>query len=130
MPALSARSNLGVLGVVRMPDGLAQTLVEPCRIEDDLLCVHRRDGAQRNGKIAGVLDVDDQFATAMPRNLAYGAERLVMVGDEDFEAFLDRVHPGHSRSMAETQSFQKRMAAYRLAPVACCQSPLDHLRVA
>src|SRR4029077_14843886 len=88
------RSDSGVLGVVRMLDGLAQALVEPCRVEDDLLCVHGRDGAQRNGKIARILDVDDQFAAAVPRNLTYRAERLVVVGDEDFEAFLDRVHPG------------------------------------
>ena len=38
-------SNAGILGVVRMPDGVAQALVELCRVEHDLLRMHGRHGA-------------------------------------------------------------------------------------
>ena len=38
--------------------------------------------SRRNGEIAGILDVDDHaHLAAMPRNLTYRAERLVVVGD-------------------------------------------------
>src|SRR5262245_33973530 len=88
-PLLQAR----VLCVVRVPDGFTQALVELGPVENDFLCVHRGDRGERNGKVAGVLHVDHQLTAAVPRNLPNGAKGLVMVGDEDFEAFLDRIHP-------------------------------------
>src|SRR5262245_52186 len=115
-PLLQSR----VLCVMRVPDGFTQALVELGPVENDFLCVHRGDGGERNGKVAGVLHVDHQLPAAVPRNLPNGAKGLVMLGDEDFEAFLDRIHPATPaalRSMQPTGNLRLRHT-YRRSPAA------------
>src|SRR5215510_244211 len=102
-----ARSEPWVFRIVCVPDRLAQTLVELGPVENDFLRVHRGDGRERNAIIARVFDIDYQFAAAVPRNSPNGAERLVVVGDEDFEAFLDCIHPGTPDQFAPAPDWRR-----------------------
>jgi hypothetical protein len=80
-------SDVGVLAVVRVAYRLAKTRIEFIAVQDDFLRMDGSNGAERNGEIAGVLDVDDELVPPVRRDPADGGERFVIVGDEHLKAF-------------------------------------------
>ena len=74
---------------MRVPDGFPKPVIEFIAIGDDLLRMNGLNGAECDGEVTGILDVDDQLRPAMWQDLADGPERLACIGDEDFETLLD-----------------------------------------
>src|SRR6186713_3316255 len=83
-----------VFRIVGVADCLAQAPVELAAVDDHLLRMHGFDGAERHGEVARVLDIHHELRSSMRPDLAYGAERFGVVGDEHLESFLDVV-AGH-----------------------------------
>src|SRR5215467_10642172 len=69
-----------------VPDRLTKRERELAALEYDFLVMHGLDRAERDGEIARVLDIDDEFLATLG-HLPDGADRLVPVMHEDVEAF-------------------------------------------
>src|SRR6267142_5294857 len=82
-------SDFRVHGVVRVPDGFPKPVIEFIAIDDDLLRMDGFHGAECDGEVTGILDVDDHLGPTVWQNLADGPERFVCVGDEDLGTFLN-----------------------------------------
>src|ERR1700689_442308 len=79
----------GFFAVVGVADCVAQLAVELGAVQHDFLGMHRIDGAERDGKVAGILDIDDQLGASAGRDLADGAEILAAVGNKCLESNLN-----------------------------------------
>jgi hypothetical protein len=57
-------------------NGLAEAVIQLIAVYDDLLRMDGLDGAERNGEVTGVLDVDDQLGPAVRRDPTHSTEGL------------------------------------------------------
>jgi hypothetical protein len=67
---MSGGLDFRVLGVVGVPNRLAQAVIELVAVDDDLLRMNGSDGGKRDREIAGILDVDDQLRPAVRPDLS------------------------------------------------------------
>jgi hypothetical protein len=79
----------GFFAVVGVADRVPQLAVELGAVQYDLLGMHRIDGAERDGEVARILDVDDQLGASAGRDLTNGAELLAAVGNICLESNLN-----------------------------------------
>jgi hypothetical protein len=105
-PQVEGRSDFRVLGIVRVTNGFPKPVVEFVAIDNDFLRMDGFDGAERDGEITGILDVDDQLGLAVWRDLADSTEGFVCIRDEDFKALLN-LFVGHCclRCATKTAAF-------------------------
>ena len=87
--AARLRLEAGFFAVVGVADRVPQLAVELGAVQDDLLGMHRIDGAERDREVASILDVDDQLGASAGRDLAHGAELLAAVGNKCLESNLN-----------------------------------------
>jgi hypothetical protein len=72
------------LGFVGVADCAVDIHGELAAIEDDFLVVYLLNGAQRNGEVTGILDINDDTPTP---DLAHSAEGFAGVVREHIKAF-------------------------------------------
>ena len=64
-------------------------MVEFVAIDDDLLRMHGFDGAERDGEVTGILDIDNNLGPSIRRDDAHSAELLASVGSKRLESNFD-----------------------------------------
>jgi len=90
----SLDSSAGLLIVMRMADRFPQTPIKFAAVQDHFLRMHRLNRVERHRKVAGILDIDNEF---FPRNLPHSANLFAPVSSErlksNFNFFLHRNYP-------------------------------------
>ena len=84
-----ARLCAGLFGVMGMADRHTEAPVEPGAMQDYFAGVNGLNRVERNGKIASVFDVDDDFRAAMRGHLTDRAKFLAAVRRKRLKANFD-----------------------------------------